>query len=314
MGNFYGKIYKRFNAVSYMSERSRFDRVVFVICSILILGTVSVFAGNVFVGEDGIKSRYFSSEGNEGVSDSVVCLGESGDSQELVFEDGLFVGLGDGGGVEPVPDFPVDELVSYYKLDETNGNNIIDVYGNNDGITYNSPTWVTGKIGNCLDLEKINSHGAEGTFSLDGTNNFTISMWIKMKSSTEYMTIASTDISNTAPRGFQYQIGPNNELRLYDGVSIPLRTANNVLIDGVWHHVILINNAGIGYIYIDNNIEDNDIVNFNDVNNDFSFGMRGTLYDEFFDGFIDEVGIWSRALSSSEIYDLYNDGNGLPYQ
>jgi len=314
MRNFYGKIYKRYNAVSHMSERFRFDRVVFVICSILILGTVSVFAGNVFVGGDGIRSRYFSSGGNEGVSDNVVCLGENGAPQELVFEDGLFVGFEDGGSVEPVPDFPVDGLISYYKLDETNGDNIIDVYGDNNGTTYGSPAWTIGKISNCLDLEKTNSHGIEGTFSLNGDNDFTISMWIKMESSTEYMAIASTDISNTVPRGFQYQIGPSNELRLYDGTSISLQTANNVLIDGVWHHVILVNDAGIGYIYVDNNIEEDGIVNFNDVSNDFSFGMRGTLYDEFFDGLIDEVGIWDRALDSSEISDLYNNESGLPYQ
>lgn len=33
----------------------------------------------------------------------------------------------------------------------------------------------------------------------------------------------------------------------------------------------------------------------------------------FFDGTIDEMGWWNKALSSSEITDLYGGGSGLPY-
>ncbi len=32
------------------------------------------------------------------------------------------------------------------------------------------------------------------------------------------------------------------------------------------------------------------------------------------DGLIDEIGIWDRALTDDEISDLYNDGEGLPYE
>jgi len=33
-----------------------------------------------------------------------------------------------------------------------------------------------------------------------------------------------------------------------------------------------------------------------------------------FDGLLDEVGIWDKALTSTEVSDLYNSGNGLPYE
>jgi hypothetical protein len=33
----------------------------------------------------------------------------------------------------------------------------------------------------------------------------------------------------------------------------------------------------------------------------------------FFDGTIDEVGIWNRSLSSSEVSELYNGGSGASY-
>ena len=43
------------------------------------------------------------------------------------------------------------------------------------------------------------------------------------------------------------------------------------------------------------------------ANNDSPSGTRGV------DGLIDEFGIWGRALTTTEIADLYNAGNGLTY-
>ena len=32
-----------------------------------------------------------------------------------------------------------------------------------------------------------------------------------------------------------------------------------------------------------------------------------------FDGMMDEIGVWSRALTATEVTELYNSGNGLAY-
>jgi hypothetical protein len=34
---------------------------------------------------------------------------------------------------------------------------------------------------------------------------------------------------------------------------------------------------------------------------------------QYFDGMMDEVGLWNKYISTTEITDLYNSGTGIPY-
>ena len=46
----------------------------------------------------------------------------------------------------------------------------------------------------------------------------------------------------------------------------------------------------------------------------FKIGKFNTAaIDDYFDGIIDEVGIWSKVLTSDEVTELYNSGAGLAY-
>jgi hypothetical protein len=51
------------------------------------------------------------------------------------------------------------------------------------------------------------------------------------------------------------------------------------------------------------------------ANNSTNFHIAGTggVFANNLTGSIDEVGIWSRALSSTEVTALYNSGNGFQY-
>ena len=39
----------------------------------------------------------------------------------------------------------------------------------------------------------------------------------------------------------------------------------------------------------------------------------GAGFSAYFDGLVDECGIWSRALTTDEVTSLYNSGNGFTY-
>ena len=79
--------------------------------------------------------------------------------------------------------------------------------------------------------------------------------------------------------------------------------------DNNWHHFVCVYEKGVGIsLYIDNGTPgftattgtiDNDAV-------DFNIGRRGDGLN-YFDGQIDEVAIFSRALSSGEVTTLYNN-------
>jgi hypothetical protein len=53
----------------------------------------------------------------------------------------------------------------------------------------------------------------------------------------------------------------------------------------------------------------------NDSTSPFHLGALGRATPTFyFDGLIDEVGVWKKVLSAGEITSLYNSGNGLAYR
>jgi hypothetical protein len=85
---------------------------------------------------------------------------------------------------------------------------------------------------------------------------------------------------------------------------------------GSWHHVVTSfdRSTGLRRIYIDGQWIANggspDLPNFGDNNFAIGYGWFFGKRKEFFDGWLDEVGIWDRELSEEEIRRLHNDGNG----
>ncbi len=68
-------------------------KISFLVLSVLFLGTISVFAGNVFVSESGISATYSSSGGSVGDSQNVTYKGEDDSLYVMMFEDGIFIGV-----------------------------------------------------------------------------------------------------------------------------------------------------------------------------------------------------------------------------
>ena len=90
-----------------------------------------------------------------------------------------------------------------------------------------------------------------------------------------------------------------------------------------WYHVAVTFNAGSVTFYV-NGVQQGTTqsavvssLNQSDTNSFFAGAYSttgGTSPNAaFFDGKMDEVGVWSRALSGAEISQLYNSGSGLSY-
>ena len=107
--------------------------------------------------------------------------------------------------------------------------------------------------------------------------------------------------------------------------SIEIQTYSNAFIDSAWHHtVVVFDGFSRLYYYSDNVLEDSMIV-WNGISNgnfDIPFYNPTVNYQdggkfrigcsnynnnlqEFWNGKIDDIGIWNRALTTQEIYDLY---------
>lgn len=208
----------------------------------------------------------------------------------------------------------IDNLISYYKLDESSGD-AIDAHGSDDGTVTGATQNVSGKINTAYsfdgnDLVELNS-------SISGDTSVTATCWFKTSSSTGFQAIL--DLNNdggSSTKGFAIEFdGADGVIQpLIDGIA--RGSGSTVINDGTWHFAVITRNGNDYNVYLDGgSTPEATLTNaggsFGAVNR---IGQNGhASIDGFFIGEVDEVGIWSRVLSTSEMSELYNSGNGLAY-
>ena len=231
------------------------------------------------------------------------------------------------------------ELVSYWPLDETEGEVATDVVSGNDGIWQNPDfdlEWVDGRIGGAASL--TDSAGFDNFFLIEtidqliGEEGLTIALWInpEAQSSSGYNGIFMTRTINDAENnswGVAYE-GDHLDTRV-NGPGID-SAEGSILPDGGWYHVALVwdGSEGTHTQYI-NGVETN--------TGDGFFGeileTSGPWYIGYddccgggrdFDGQLDDIGFWNEALSVDKIAllaggvsppnlaDADLDGDGIP--
>lgn len=230
-----------------------------------------------------------------------------------------------------------DNLAAYWKLDESAGaTTAADSLGNSNLTKAGSATFAAGKINNGTDLESSTSdywYRADNT-ALSITGDITIAMWIKIEqlpsTAEAYMGLFN---KARADGNLSYAFYLIDDDRLYfsywlNGTSDGNNTAghiNNFVVSGDvgnWVHVavsvdvsaqsITFYKNGTG-LTTDVDVQSATSIFDGNANGVLGAGYWGGTYEQFFDGIIDEVGIWSKALSSAEIGQLYNSGNGFTY-
>ena len=217
--------------------------------------------------------------------------------------------------------------VSYWKFDEGEGTTAYDSVGNNDGILTNmDPTnWVVGKIGGALDFDGVDDFVDVGDpldDSLDfGTStDFTISIWFETSSANEQM-IVNKRTSGTYDAGYEvYMNGGKIYAKIADGSSSVSESTTQTFNDGInWHHLVVVyDRDDVMTIYVDGlNKASKSISGILDVNTGqaFTIGARNEAGQyAYFNGKIDDVMIFDRALSPGEIEKLFERGsNGKAY-
>lgn len=207
---------------------------------------------------------------------------------------------------------------AYYDFD--NGN-ISDLSSNNRDLINGSNTPVytsSGLLNGALNF--TNDYiGVNDSFNNDSLGS--ISLWYKpevMDGSNDYILSFSADNSNTMYLGINV-IGATGQVGVVhqDGTSETTLSMDNNLSVGNWYHIVVINGENKKTIWINGVNQtlsgaNTDAWLVNLTNQDtFCIGAlcRQSVSSEV-TGVIDEVSIWNRTLTSSEISELYNSGNG----
>lgn len=213
------------------------------------------------------------------------------------------------------PLFNDANLVSYYRL-EGNSN---DSKGSNNGtdtnITYSSGN---GKFNQGAGFNGSSSKiRLPSTFPDFGTGGFTISAWVKTSSATSQDIFFRQDNSSHQAI-IEFNINSsgilNATVRGTEG-NISTPTGSGAIKDGVFHHVVLVSTGSGGTVYIYKDGSQNasasigtSTLNFGSAVPAFGEVYQGWIPSEgnWFNGAIDDMAIFSRALSATEVSNLYN--------
>ncbi|MCW3136373.1 MAG: carboxypeptidase regulatory-like domain-containing protein [Canidatus Methanoxibalbensis ujae] len=211
-------------------------------------------------------------------------------------------------------------LVAYYKLDEGSGTTAYDSSENgNDGTIYGGATWVDGKIGKALSFDGSNDYVdlPDNIITAPSlrSNGSTLIAWVKVEPSltgrkgivgtaacTSGWSVFGLDYYNGKARLETYDSGADHYQRVESTTNIN---------DGKWHHI-----AGTYdpsdkkmRIYVDGVLEGTSSeisrAGWSTGSNYNYIGKNPISGDYFFNGTIDEVKIYNRALSAEEILADY---------
>lgn len=220
-----------------------------------------------------------------------------------------------------------DDIKAYWKFDESSGN-ASDSVGSNTLVNNNTATYSTGKINNgayCADASnqffKINSSS-----DLRIKDDLTIAGWFYFDS-TEIMWL----VDKRSESGEDFSM---YALYFSGGNTIALRTTNgssSSLVDrsvawtpstSTWYHIAVTRKSSDGSIkfYINGSQQGSTQTGYTGTlrdNSDLPFYVGrykdSGENDRDLDGRVDELGVWARELTSTEIGELYNSGDGLQY-
>ena len=212
-------------------------------------------------------------------------------------------------------------LIAYYKFDEASGTTAYDAHASYNAtigtqVTVNQ----TGKINTGFSFAGVDD---------DNTNVVTVPQLYTNPTEFSFSTWVKLDAADTT----EERIISYSHDGIYGIISFNAGTANLIrgFVYGVsgggwtdtttsytvtnWHHVVLTAKEN-DYVklYVDGSLigTATSITSFNTIGTNgrkIGQAQSGALTD----GKIDEVGFWSRVLTSTEVTELYNSGSGLAY-
>jgi len=211
------------------------------------------------------------------------------------------------GGLTKLNQQPIlSDVYAGWHLNELSGDIATDFSGNGrNGTLVNSPSWVAGKLSNCLQFAfyKIVNCGNIADFSIP----FSVECWIKIDVVQQYACgiVSRVDVgkgwmiyidNNSRPAFFVYGCSPNY-IQKSSAISL-----------GIWHHIVAIYTGISLELYVDN-IKYSVAVIGSPISCPTNCKINqygGTAYI----GFVDEVIIYNKKLLESEVAYRYNLGNG----
>ena len=194
--------------------------------------------------------------------------------------------------------------IALYQLDGDGGvtNNVPDTTTNYDG-TASNVTYATGQFGNAAVFDGSSSYVLASSFMPTGSNPRSASAWVKTTISNANMTILFSG-SGSNNNAFIFRV-INGNLGVAFYANDHDFTATG-LTDGNWHHVVATYDGSVAKVYLDGNLIGTGSAGAVSTNSgNFAIGAYNNGVDALFNGSIDQVRIFDKAISAEDVATLY---------
>jgi len=205
-------------------------------------------------------------------------------------------------------------LVGHYPLDEDSGSTANDRSGNgNDGTVSGATPGATGVLGTtCYSFDATDDYVTTGITTLP--SNHTFAAWVNLASvesggnTSDGQFIVRSEGTDTAT--LRNSSTGEWEFAVFDGSAstTQISITGSTPTAGTWYHVVGVydEDAGEGTLYVDGEVDGSDTSSFTlDTSaTDISFGGRNDGTRPL-NGDLDDVRIYNRALTATEISYLY---------
>jgi hypothetical protein len=213
-----------------------------------------------------------------------------------------------------------DGLVGYWKFDEGVGTTTIDYSGNNFTASLGGtlPSWSSGKYGIGITFTDGSYLNISNSTTFDfPSSNFALSTWIKMTSSSSLRTLfwKGNPYCDSCQGGYVLNVSSGTPRMTLDFSSATgnmyTATSSTAVNDDKWHHLLGQRNGNKIEIYIDGNLSVATTFPSNSTFTDISSSMLSVSSIAYsFNGSLDETRIYNRALSPTEVKQLYEFAPG----
>jgi len=200
-------------------------------------------------------------------------------------------------------------LVAYYKLDGNSNDSVGSNNGTDTSVSYSSSY---GKINEGASFNGSSSRiWTNNNLGLSTSSDKTFGMWYYRTGGATSFTL---DYRNNTGGNFSLIFFTNGT----GGINFNCKGTDVVISSSLstntWYYLTATISGTTLTAYINgSSIGSGTIGSGTASTNNLSLSCYADASGGYFQGYLDEVGIWSRALSSTEVSQLYNSGAGLQY-
>ncbi len=166
------------------------------------------------------------------------------------------------------------------------------------------PSSVTGKLNTALDFDGNDVINISESTAMNFTSAVSYGAWFKADSLSNWAGIISR--IQSWPNGYNLQVGTTQRIACGWGT---YTNSDNMPVTGQWYHAVCVYDGTQMRLYVNGVLQsDIDTGTLNQSANDMKIGVFYTSNSLYFDGQIDEVFVFNRALSATEVADIYKRG------